>query len=186
MSKRFRNEFWLDLEYVFSGFHREALEERKREQRERERREANRAKAMRLAMRLEVVRRFDIWKATEHIGPNFFGDNSKRYARVKQLYAKKARIEWILSSLYTYWMHGYVRPGTFPKKGLTYSKYRKVYMGHKDTLQEKIKQEKWDKKRAKVRKRRNRSGMTKRAMADALQAMGLAKLKKYGDTTDES
>lgn len=173
MSRRFKDEFWLDAYFMGSAFYEDYLAERVKDQKRKERQARNRAKAGRLLKRLQFVRDFDVWKATEHIEPDFFGDNTRRFNRVKQLHAKKNRIWWVLNALYHYWAFDYVAPGTNPKRGLTYSKYCKVYMGHKENHKENVLQAKWDAKRAKVRERR-----AKQAKRDAMRDMGINGKKK--------
>lgn len=117
-------------------------------------RAANLPKAQRLHKRMCLVRDFDIWEATKHIVPDFFDNCDERYEAVKALHTKRERILWVLTVMYNYWGHDHVLPGANPRKGMKYSKQRKLYLGLLDKLAEKVKQDNWDRKRARVRERR--------------------------------
>jgi len=117
-------------------------------------RDANLPKAQRLYKRLQVVREFDLWKATAHIEPDFFGSNKIRFNYVKSLYEKKARIEWTLKALYNYWAYDEIIAGFNPRRGFKYSTHRRVYLHNLAQHKENMRQKKWDAKRARVRAQR--------------------------------
>lgn len=160
MKRRPRADFFLDLEMMDGFFadidaliRQEALDAEK-QKRYWERRARNLVKAQRIQRRMQLVRDYDIWKLVAHMEADFFGEWDERNARIKLLYAKKTRLNWVLVSLYNYWAFDYKGPGFDPKKGLTFSRICRQYDNNFETFKEKLKQEKWDRKRARVRARR--------------------------------
>jgi hypothetical protein len=173
--------FFFDLYIHGSEFFADLRRLREEEQRKREHAERKRARAARILNRLQLVQRFDVWEATAHIERNFFGDNELRHERVKMLYAKKRRIEWVLTALYNYWAFDYVTPGLHPRKGLRWTRCCEMYRVLMESHNENVLQAKWDAKRAKVRQRRAKTE-DRKAKNDALRAMGIDPKKKNDKT----
>lgn len=140
--------------------HEMALEA-ERQRRYQHKRQVNAAKALRIHKRFQRVMAFDPWKATAHIPTDVFGDNYVRLAEVKRLMNKQLRISWILWAIYHYWMFDVLSPGS-KKYGKRYSLHRKLWYRHIDALQEKILQDRWNRKRERVRARRNKEKLRKR------------------------
>jgi len=164
----------LQAQEIFDEFDRLAQEEKtlhEKQERYRIRREANRVKALRLINRIGVVRGFDVWEKTKHIEPDFWGDPIPRHDEIKKLYAKQNRILWTLYALYQYWMFDEPYIGSEPRKGIRYSVQRRIYKKHLKVHHEKIKQANWDRKRARVKSRRENTERNKalKPFGDRLQ-----------------
>lgn len=145
-----RGSFFRTLERQIEQEKREA----RRAERNRLRRERNASKAASLLVRIRRVQAMDLYKMTEHVPTNFFGERGPQFEEVKRLYNKKARILWFLQGLYKYWMFDYEGQGWSSKRGFRYSKHRKHYDKMFEGHLEKMRQRRWDEKRAKVRARR--------------------------------
>lgn len=145
-----RGSFFRILERQIKREEREA----KRAERNRIRRERNASKAARILTRIHKVQAIDLYKMTQHIPTNFFGERGPQFEAVKKLYNKKARILWFLQGLYKYWMFDYEGQGWSARRGFQYSRHRKHYTTMLELHTEKMKQRRWDEKRAKVRARR--------------------------------
>lgn len=130
------------------------LREQQRLERYRARREANEKKAHRVLLRLRRVQAIDLFKLTQHIVPDFFGSKQIQFDRVKEIYEKKARIVWHLSGLYRYLAFDVEDRGWAAIRGFHYSRHRKRWFKLLEEHREKVRQQKWDLKRAKVRQRR--------------------------------
>ena len=169
--RKLRDEDWLsDLalyEAQFGFFadidemiHTETLA-KAREERYRAKRERNSVKARRIHLRLNRVLAFDPWKHTADIKPDVFGDNHERIEAVKELANKRGRIAWVLWCMYHHWMFNVLAPGARPY-GNKYSKHRRLWFKYHDEVQERARQARWDKKRKRVRNRRNKVKLDKR------------------------
>jgi len=90
------------------------------QRREKVRRKANKARAVRLHNRLNIVRDYDVWTDTAQIE-----DTWDRYEQVKRAYRKKARLLWVLTALYQYWMFDYSKVPV--RNDMTFSNTRKRY-----------------------------------------------------------
>lgn len=159
-------DFFTDLG-LMSGFFddlddmiRKDIREIERQQRYEARRNLNAAKARRIHTRIVRVRAFDPWAKTEHIKPDVFGDNYERKSAIMALENKRLRIHWVLWAMYHYWMFDESTKGA-KRYGKRYSLYRKLFDRHVALYAEKLKQDKWDKKRAKVRARRKNTPRAK-------------------------
>jgi hypothetical protein len=164
--------FYFDLYIHGSEFFADLrkLHDEERKKRERIAKRLNRAS--RLLSRIKAVESFDIWERTSHIDRDFFGNNDTRNERVKQLFAKKARIHWVLVAMYNCIAFDYVPPGRKRSRYLRWSKCNLEYRANLEQHRENVLQRKWDAKRAKVRKRRE-SVESRKARNDALIAMGI-------------
>lgn len=159
-----RRSFFRDLDTVFTGpFFDDCIEmadsierERLRVERYLRRRAINAPKAYRILMRIRKVEAINLFKMTQDIEPDFFGRKTEQFDRVKELHEKKARILWFLRGLYHYWAFDEERFGWAVKRGFTYSRHRKHYYKLLEVLAEKVRQAKWDLKRAKTRSRREK------------------------------
>lgn len=172
MAKRIRGVFLKELEFLATPFARYLKDKFEADEKERARVARNRAKASRLLGRIERVRAFDIWEATKHIDRNFYGENDKRNTRVKQLYAKKNRIEWMLTAIYKFWAFDETVVGFNPRLGLKrWSRIRKKFLLMREEHHERVLQIKWDIKRQRVRAARARKA-EKDAMKDILKDVG--------------
>jgi len=136
--------------------HEEALRVEKAE-RYRLKRERNMLKALRIRPRLYRVQSFDIWANAEQQGEDDWGDLTPRNNEVKALYARKAKLVWILTTLFNYWSFDY-RPTDFRpnKKTLTFSYLSKRYDEYLEQLKEQVRQDNWDRKRARVKAAREK------------------------------
>lgn len=146
----FASQFFDDLDHETREIERERL----RLERYWARRRANGDKAYRVLLRWRKVEAIDLFKMTQHIEPNFFGEKTLQFDEVKRLYEKKARIVWFLAGLYRYLMFDDEGHGWSSKRGFHYSRHRKYYAKLREGLSEKVRQAKWDAKRARVRRRR--------------------------------
>jgi hypothetical protein len=151
-----QEDFFTDLALIAAqGFFDDVSELKASEIREARRRTRDVGKAHRIYPRLLKVREFDSWDKTKHIEPDFFGDKHEQFKAVKTLELKRRRIEWILWAMYHSWMFGVPCLGT-KKYGSRYSMYRKLWYKHAEALAEQMKQQFWDRKRERVRSRRNK------------------------------
>lgn len=167
--KMFGGQFFDDLDDIRVN----TIKEQKRLERYKARRAANETKAYRILLRLRRVEAIDLFEMTQDIIPNFFGEKDMQFDEVKRLYLKKARIIWFLTGLYKYWAFDYEGQGWSAKRGFGYKRHRDYYYTLLEVHYEKMRQQRWDLKRAKVRTRRNKGedkGMSKeRAMLYALR-----------------
>jgi hypothetical protein len=161
-----KNQFWDELE---RAIWRDACEELDREEKRNERRARNREKAKRIWPRLQRVREFDLWAAVAHYDEHqLWGQHdTDKFDAYKSLHAKRERIMWTLTALWYYWQYGSPYLGSNPRKGLKYSAQRKLYDKHFEELLEKVRQDKWDRKRERVKKRRQAKEERERAKAEA-------------------
>lgn len=148
----------LRAEEIFAEFDRLAHEEKlefDRQERNKVRRANNLAKALRIRPRLYAVKAFNEW-ATTQLGEDEWGDLTPRNNEVKAMYAKKAKLLWVITSLFKYWAFNERPYPTFKanKRTLTLSYLSKQYDKFLEDLQERVRQENWDRKRFRVRARR--------------------------------
>lgn len=152
LAEMFTSKFFDNLDKIKDNAKREAI----RLERYRARRAINVDKAYRILRRLRRVEAIDLYKMTQHIEPDFFGEKHIQFDAVKKLHDKKHRLVWFLKGLYIYLAFDQESPGWSSKRGFSYSRHRahyeRLYEGHMN----KLRQEKWDLKRAKVRARRNK------------------------------
>jgi hypothetical protein len=152
----------LEAQSIFDDFDQLAQEEKlAEEKRERYRlkRERNLRKALRIRPRLYRVQNLDPWAETSHIpAEDDWGDRRPRYEAVKAFHARKDRLLWVLTSLYNYWSFDYVQGQSFKpnKRTLTFSFLADKYDTILDELRERVRQENWDRKRARVKSRREK------------------------------
>lgn len=124
--------------------------------------ERNKRRADAVLSRIRQVESIDLFKATKHIGPNFFGEKTLQFEAVKVLHQKRDRILWYLRGLYTYLITGTQVNGWAKHRGLNnYSKHRTHYYALLELHKDRLRQEKWDKKRAKVRERRRKQALSR-------------------------
>lgn len=132
-----------------------ADEEADRVERYRARRRRNGPAALRVLSRLRKVESIDLFKMTqEEWIPDFFGEKHLQFERVKELHLKKARLVWFLTGLYQYLAFDFEGHGWTIRRGIKYSRHRKVWYRLLETHRENVRQQKWDRKRAKVQRRR--------------------------------
>lgn len=162
--KLFKSEFFDNLDTIRDN----SIAEQKRLERYRARRVVNLTRAYPILLRLRKVAVIDLYEMTKSIGPNFFGEKTLQFNEVKRLYEKKARIVWFLLGLYRYLAFDYEGPGWSAKRGFHYSRHRKHYLALREKHLEKVRQKKWDLKRAKVRARRNQDQGTAISDEDAV------------------
>ncbi len=169
--------FFVKLDRVFKGkfFSRlERMSQKIHEEEEylrlyRERRITNGPRAGRVLARLRRVEAIDLFKMTQHIKPDFFQSKRKQFDAVIELGEKKGRIVWYLNALYNYLAFDDDRH-FLPYLGTnSYSHHRAYYYELLEDLAEKVKQAKWDKKKARVRARRDKMLKTKDGTPYAIQ-----------------
>lgn len=148
--KLYRAKFFDDCDAMTADLERERL----RLERYRARRKANGDRAYRILLRLRKVLAIDLHRMTQHIEPDWFGEKHLQFAEIKRLYDKKARIAWFLTGLYNYLAFDYEGQGWSSKRGFKYSRHRAHYYKLLDTHRENLRQQKWDKKRERIRSRR--------------------------------
>lgn len=144
----------------------DALIEAKRVEDERLRkywakRNVNADQARRIHKRLTAVLSVDAWDKTKHIPCDVFGDQHERIQAIIEIENKKLRIAWVLWAMYHWLMFDELFPGA-KKYGKRYSRYRKLWHHYHDDLQERVRQERWDAKRERVRARREKRRIKKR------------------------
>lgn len=147
----------LRAEEIFAQFDEMALEQRladEQAEKTRIRRERNLRKALRIRSRLYVAQDFDIWANPVEIDE--WGDLRPRDNRVKANYVRKAKLIWVLATLYNYWAFDLRPVAGFKvnKRTMTHSYLCDLYDKYLGDLDERVRQDNWDRKRAKVRARR--------------------------------
>lgn len=168
-------EFFADCDRLTSD---QVLTE-ERELRYRVRRSKNEVTARRIYSRLLKVRRYDPWDKTQNIHPDIFGDKYHRWDAVMSLENKRRRIEWTLWCMYHWYMFDHTAPGV-KRYGKRYSMYRALWYRYYELTQERVKQERWDRKREAVRarreKRKKRKSNDKKTVEETLFILKNAKL----------
>lgn len=162
-------DFFHELDAYSDGFFEELdgliLEEKQelaRMKKYREKSDRMLRKAQHIKPRLDKVLDFDIWKnARINVGRDFWSTSDDVATEVKRLYAKRDRLIWVLCGWYNHLIGGNPATGTWydpPGMNKPYKFVRlcKRYDAFIDNMQERIKQEKWDAKRARVRARREK------------------------------
>ena len=148
----FESKFFRDLDKIRDT----DSHDRERLARHRARRQANIKKSERVLKRLHKVQDMDLYRMTQHIEPDWFGDKHEQFQAVKELHTKKTRIVWFLKGLYVYLAFDQEIDGWAVKRGFHYKRHRAYHAKVMEGLSERIRQEKWDLKRAKVRARRKK------------------------------
>jgi hypothetical protein len=151
---------WLDRDKYDGPFFNDleaAIAEEIRISEKRARLAARIPQALHVLHCLRRIEDIDLYRMTLHMPPDFFGNQTQRFDKVKELYEKKARIVWHLKGLYMYLAFDEKsHNGWKLRNGTQYSKQRKVWFKllrkHKENVEENRKQAKWDKKRQRQQK----------------------------------
>jgi hypothetical protein len=150
LAKQYASKFFDDLD----GIRDTLIREVEQAERYKARRAANIAKSERVLNRFRKVQSMDLFAMTQHIEPDWFGDKQFQFEAVKELHKKKTRLMWFLKGLYVYLAFDQEVDGWSAKRGFRYSRHRAYHAKVMENHKEKLRQEKWDLKKAKVRKRR--------------------------------
>ena len=126
-----QDDFFTDLDEIYAGFFGD-LDEMQAEIDRAEARAAhkrkmflkNSRKGRHILRRLQFVRDFDIWRTK--VGQIDEDEGFWKYEDIKILGNKRARLEWILLSLYRYWMFD-DNPHFIDVKRFTFTKQRRLY-----------------------------------------------------------
>ena len=149
----FEGPWFDDLEAIV----RKEQEEREKLERYRARQQTNTPKAIHIMRRIKRLEAIDLHRMTHHIPPDWFGERHLQFAEVQRLYIKKSRMLWYLKGLYHYLMFGLELPSWKAKRGVfAYSKHRAYYAKLLPQHAEKLKQARWDAKRARVKAAREK------------------------------
>lgn len=163
-----KSQFFSDLDTLIAqrkeeGFFRDLdfiIAERKRDRDHYERywarRRASQRRAVHLQSYINRVEKFDPWKTILGIDPEFYFTDElyekEMKLRIKRLINKQLRLLWTLRALHHYLIGDKAHPGS--KRSLKYTVHRRMWYRNLKTHKEKVRQARWDEKRARVRSRR--------------------------------
>lgn len=170
--------FFQDMEAMLSA----EAEEKRAEDENQERRAINMIKAKRIYPRLQIVERFDPWKATSYIANDFFGNNKERVKATRVLHEKKERLRWFLRALYVHLMFDVPIPHATKYMGLKYSRHRKWIL-------KRIREHKRDAKKlrrtTKAMQKESQQAKATRALDALKKSATMARLRNEKEGQDE-